>query len=72
MVATARKLLTVIYEILSKEEPFKEYKEKLYEKKINNWDKELSMKENDIKIAMDNFLESELLNFSHIKDKMIC
>jgi transposase len=72
MVATARKLLSVIYEILSKEEPFKEYKEKLYEKKLNNWDKELSIKENDIKIAMNNFIESELLNFSHIKDKMIC
>jgi transposase len=70
MVATGRKLLTIIYHILTREEPFKEMKDSLYKRKIASWKRELSINEYDINCLMKTFIEKEILENLFLTERL--
>ena len=72
LVAAGRKLLAIIYEILTKEEPFKELKESLYKSKISKWHKLLEDEDFNIKELLDKIKKRQFNNKNIILEKMIC
>jgi transposase len=71
LVATGRKLLTIIYYVLKRGEPFRELKKKLYESKIRSWKKALETDENELNDLMKTFICDEKPNNLFLTKKLI-
>jgi len=72
MVATGRKLLTIIYHILTTKEPFREIKESLYNMKIFKWKKALMTNSSNMNKLMKKFIDKEIYEAVFIDDRLKC
>jgi|ADurb_Total_1113_FD_contig_121_122490_length_2090_multi_15_in_0_out_0_1 transposase len=72
MVATGRKLLTIIYHILTTKEPFREMKESLYNMKIFKWKKALMTNSSNMDKLMKKFIDKEIYEAVFIDDRLKC
>lgn len=71
IVATGRKLLTIIYHVLTKNEPFRELKKNLYDSKIKSWKKALEINESKLNEIMKKFIQKEILDNLFLKERLI-
>lgn len=71
VVATGRKLLSIIYYILSNNEPFRELKKNLYDSKIKSWKKALKTNEIELNEIMKNFIQREILDNIFLRERLI-